>query len=121
IFCTPQQLMGEVKGAIELALYFSEVLGIDEISYRLSKRDDMKEKWLGTEEASKRAQDALAEAPTSMGQTYQVGVGGSAFYGPQIDFQAGVISVNNRAGERTQEPVEAFVERVTREIADRRR
>ena len=40
--------------------------------------------------------------------------------GPR-DVEAGVISVNNRAGERTQEPVEAFVERVTREIADRRR
>src|SRR5437870_1371700 len=87
IFCTPQQLMGEVKGSIELALYFSEVLGIDEFSYRLSKRDDMKEKWLGTEEEWKRAQDALAEALTSMGQTYQVGLGEAAFYGPKIDFQ----------------------------------
>src|SRR6184192_4698459 len=79
--------MGEVKGSIELALYFSEVLGIDEFSYRLSKRDDMKEKWLGTEEEWKRAQDALAEALTSMGQTYQVGLGEAAFYGPKIDFQ----------------------------------
>src|SRR5438552_1856392 len=87
IFCTPGQLMDEVKGAIELALYFSEVLGIDEFSYRLSKRDDMKEKWLGTEEEWKRAQDALAEALTSMGQTYQVGLGEAAFYGPKIDFQ----------------------------------
>jgi threonyl-tRNA synthetase len=87
IFCTPEQLMGEVKAAIDLALYFSEVLGIDEFSYRLSTRDDVKEKWLGTEEQWKRAQDALAEALTSMGQTYQVGVGDAAFYGPKIDFQ----------------------------------
>src|SRR6266446_6041943 len=50
IFCTPEQLMDEVKGAIELALYFSDVLGIDEFSYRLSARDDVKDKWLGTEE-----------------------------------------------------------------------
>src|SRR5713226_8991390 len=87
IFCTPEQLMGEVKGAIELALYFSDVLGIDEFSYRLSTRDEVKEKWLGTEEQWTRAQDALAEALTSMGQTYQVGVGDAAFYGPKIDFQ----------------------------------
>src|SRR5438067_2167850 len=40
--------------------------------------------------------------------------------GPR-DVEAGLISVNNRAGERTQETVEAFVERVTTEIADRRR
>jgi threonyl-tRNA synthetase len=79
--------MDEVKGAIELALYFSEVLGIDEWWYRLSVRDDVKEKWLGTEEQWKRAQDALAEALTSMGQKYELGVGEAAFYGPKIDFQ----------------------------------
>src|SRR5204862_2970970 len=39
IFSTPEQLMSEVKGAIDLALYLSEVLGIDEFSYRLSTRD----------------------------------------------------------------------------------
>lgn len=87
IFCTPEQLMGEVKGSIELALYFSEVLGIDEFSYRLSARDDVKEKWLGTEEQWQRAQAALVEALESMGQTYQLGVGEAAFYGPKIDFQ----------------------------------
>src|SRR5438477_4699804 len=87
IFCTPDQLMDEVKGAIDLALYFSKVLGIDEFSYRLSTRDDVKEKWLGTEEQWEDAQAALAEALESMGQTYERGVGEAAFYGPKIDFQ----------------------------------
>jgi threonyl-tRNA synthetase len=87
IFCTPDQLMGEVKGAIDLALYFSDVLGIDEFSYRLSARDDVKDKWLGTEEQWERAQAALVEALDSMRQTYHVGVGEAAFYGPKIDFQ----------------------------------
>jgi threonyl-tRNA synthetase len=87
IFCTPDQLMGEVKGAIDLALYFSDVLGIDEFSYRLSARDDVKDKWLGTEEQWQRAQAALIMALESMGQTYELGVGEAAFYGPKIDFQ----------------------------------
>jgi threonyl-tRNA synthetase len=87
IFCTPDQLMGEVKGAIDLALYFSEVLGIDEFSYRLSARDNVKDKWLGTEEQWERAQAALIEALESMGQSYHVGIGEAAFYGPKIDFQ----------------------------------
>ncbi|MHB8587606.1 MAG: threonine--tRNA ligase [Candidatus Dormibacteraceae bacterium] len=87
IFCTPEQLMGEVKGAIELALYFSEVLGIDDFSYQVSTRDDVKEKWLGTEEQWQRAQAALMEALESMGQPYRVGAGDAAFYGPKIDFQ----------------------------------
>src|ERR1700716_4131185 len=87
IFCTPEQLMGEVKGAIDLALYFSGVLGIDEFSYRLSARDDVKDKWLGTEEQWQRAQAALIEALESMGQTYELAAGEAAFYGPKIDFQ----------------------------------
>src|SRR5690349_276682 len=87
IFCTPDQLLDEVKGAIDLALYFSKVLGIDEFWYRLSTRDDVKEKWLGDEEQWAEAQAALAEALESMGQRYEVGVGEAAFYGPKIDFQ----------------------------------
>jgi len=87
IFCTPDQLMDEVKGSIELALYFSQVLGIDEFSYRLSARDHVKEKWLGTEEQWQLAQAALSEALESMGQQYEIGVGEAAFYGPKIDFQ----------------------------------
>ena len=87
IFCTPEQLLDEVKGAIDLALYFSKVLGIDEFWYRLSTRDDVKEKWLGDEAQWAEAQGALAEALESMGQRYEVGVGEAAFYGPKIDFQ----------------------------------
>jgi threonyl-tRNA synthetase len=87
IFCTPEQLMEEVRGAIDLSLYFSKVLGIDEFWYRLSTRDQVKEKWLGSEERWQEAQAALAEALDSMGQKYQVGEGEAAFYGPKIDFQ----------------------------------
>ena len=87
IFCTPGQLMNEVKGAIDLALYFSDVLGIEDFHYRLSMRDDVKDKWLGTEEQWKRAQTALSDALDAMGQTYELGVGEAAFYGPKIDFQ----------------------------------
>ena len=87
IFCTEEQIQDEVKGSIELALYFSDVLGIDEFRYRLSTRDDVKDKWLGTEDQWARAQDALAEALRSMGQDFTIGAGEAAFYGPKIDFQ----------------------------------
>ena len=79
--------MDEVKGAIDLALYFSKVLGIDEFWYQLSTRDDVKDKWLGTEEQWQQAQSALAESLDAMGQHYKVAVGEAAFYGPKIDFQ----------------------------------
>jgi threonyl-tRNA synthetase len=87
IFCTPDQLMAEVKGAIELALYFSDVLGIEDFSYQVSTRDDVKDKWLGSVEQWQEAQAALVEALESMGQTYKIGAGDAAFYGPKIDFQ----------------------------------
>jgi threonyl-tRNA synthetase len=87
VFCTRDQLMDEVKGAIELALYFSKVLGIDEFYYEVATRDDVKDKWLGTVEQWEEAQADLMEALESMGQKYKVGVGNAAFYGPKIDFQ----------------------------------
>ena len=87
IFCTPDQLMEEVKGAIDLALYFSTVLGIDEFRYEVATRDNAKEKWLGTEEQWAEAQAALEQALDSMGQPYTVKAGEAAFYGPKIDFQ----------------------------------
>ena len=87
IFCTPGQLMDEVRGAIDLALYFSKVLGIDAFRYEVATRDDVKEKWLGTEEQWQEAQASLQEALESMGQTYTVKEGDAAFYGPKIDFQ----------------------------------
>jgi len=87
IFCTPDQLMEEVRGSIDLALYFSKVLGIDEFRYEVATRDNVKEKWLGDEEQWQEAQAALEEALESMGQTFTVKAGDAAFYGPKIDFQ----------------------------------
>jgi len=87
IFCAPEQLMDEVRESIELATYFSGVLGIDEYRYELATRDDVKEKWMGDEQQWREAQDALAAALESMGQTYTIKAGDAAFYGPKIDFQ----------------------------------
>jgi threonyl-tRNA synthetase len=87
IFCTPEQVESEVKGSIELALYFSEVLGIDDFWYRLSTRDDVKDKWVGSLGEWEAAQAALASALESLDQTYRLGPGEAAFYGPKIDFQ----------------------------------
>lgn len=87
IFCTPDQIQQEVRGALELALYFSEVLGIEDFWYRLSTRDPNSEKRLGTDAEWDRAEKALADALDSLGQKYEIGAGEAAFYGPKIDFQ----------------------------------
>ena len=87
IFCTPEQLEDEVREAIKLSLYFSEVLGIDDFWYRLSVRDELKDKWVGSSEQWDQAQSALSNALEALDQTYRLGPGEAAFYGPKIDFQ----------------------------------
>ena len=87
IFCTPEQVIGEVQGAIKLANYFMSVLGVEDYSYRLSVRDNVKTKWAGTDEEWESAEAALKEALESLNLPYKLGVGEAAFYGPKIDFQ----------------------------------
>ena len=87
IFCTPDQVISEVRGAIELANYFMSVLGVEDYWYRLSVRDNVKTKWAGTDEEWESAEASLKEALESLDLPYKVGVGEAAFYGPKIDFQ----------------------------------
>ena len=87
IFCTPEQLHGEILGVIDLATYFMRTLGISDYSFRLSVRDRDSSKYVGSDEQWANAERALAEALESIGADYVVGRGEAAFYGPKIDFQ----------------------------------
>ena len=87
IFCTEEQVVSEVRGAIELANYFMSTLGVEDYWYRLSVRDDVKTKWAGSDEEWQSAEAMLKEALESLNLRYKVGVGEAAFYGPKIDFQ----------------------------------
>ena len=87
IFCTPAQVIAEVRGAIDLANHFMSVLGVEDYWYRLSVRDNVKTKWAGTDEEWESAEAMLKEALESMNLPYKLGVGDAAFYGPKIDFQ----------------------------------
>jgi threonyl-tRNA synthetase len=62
-------------------------LGVTDYRYRLSVRDPDKQKYVGTDEEWANAEAALASALETMGETYELGVGDAAFYGPKIDFQ----------------------------------
>ena len=87
IFCTAEQLHDEIIGVMELARYFMETLGVTEYRYRLSVRDPDRAKYVGSDEQWTNAEAALIGALKSLGQSYEVGVGEAAFYGPKIDFQ----------------------------------
>ena len=87
IFCTPEQLEGEILRVMELAEYFMNTLGVKDIEYRLSIWDADREHWLGSDEQWENAIAALRNALEKTGKEYYVGEGEAAFYGPKIDYQ----------------------------------
>lgn len=89
LMCTPEQLEGEFKSCLELAIYMLKTLGFyDDVSYRFSKWDpNDKEKYIGTAEQWDEAQNMMQKILEHLEIPYSVGVGEAAFYGPKLDIQ----------------------------------
>ena len=89
LMCTPEQLEGEFKSCLELAIYMLKTLGLyDDVSYRFSKWDPSDtEKYIGTAEQWDEAQDMMQKILEHLEIPYSVGVGEAAFYGPKLDIQ----------------------------------
>lgn len=84
IFCRPDQIGAEVENIIDLTLEILRAFGFTEYSISLSTRP---EKFVGTEENWKKAEDALAAALIRKSLKHDVDAGGGAFYGPKIDLK----------------------------------
>lgn len=89
LMCTPEQLEGEFKGCLELAIYMLKTLGLyEDVSYRFSQWDpDDREKYIGTKEQWDEAQGIMEKILKHLEIPYKVGVGEAAFYGPKLDIQ----------------------------------
>ncbi len=89
LMCTPEQLEGEFKGCLELAIYMLKTLGLyEDVSYRFSQWDpDDREKYIGTHEQWDEAQGAMKKILDHLEIPYVIGVGEAAFYGPKLDIQ----------------------------------
>ena len=83
IFCTSEQLEGEINAVIDLVDYMMQTFGYTYSAY-LSTRP---EKWVGTEAAWERATATLRDVLEKRGMTYEVDEGGGVFYGPKIDIK----------------------------------
>jgi threonyl-tRNA synthetase len=83
IFCTPDQVIDEVAGVIELAQYFAGVFGYDFQAYLATRP----EKSIGSDEVWDKAIHELKAAMDLRGLSYKVDEGGGAFYGPKIDIK----------------------------------
>jgi len=89
LMCTPEQLEGEFKGCLELAIYMLKTLGLyEDVSYRFSQWDpNDREKYIGTEEQWDEAQGMMKKILDHLEIPYKIGIGEAAFYGPKLDIQ----------------------------------
>ncbi|MGB7798300.1 MAG: threonine--tRNA ligase, partial [Pseudonocardiaceae bacterium] len=86
IYCTPEQLQGEICSLLTFVLDLLRDFGLDDFYLELSTRDD--EKYVGTDEQWEEATDALRLAAEASGLELVLDPGGAAFYAPKISVQA---------------------------------
>ena len=88
IFCTPEQIRGEILGCIDFAFHVYEVFGFKDIKVELSVRgNDPNVNYLGSDEDWDNAEAALVDALNSRNIPYTRVEGEAVFYGPKIDIR----------------------------------
>lgn len=118
IFCTPDQVMDEVRGVLTLMKDIYKLLGFKDYQAYISTRP---KKFLGTIEMWNVAEESLKKAANAEGLEYKIDEGAGVFYGPKIDlkvkdsigreWQLGTVQFDfNQPGreETTEEDIEEF-------------
>lgn len=86
IYCTPEQMPGELSNLLSFVLDLLRDYGLDDFYLELSTRNP--DKSIGSEEEWEVATKALADAAAASGLDLVPDPGGAAFYGPKISVQA---------------------------------
>jgi threonyl-tRNA synthetase len=94
IFCTPEQLPGELASLLEFVVGLLRDFGLTDFEAELSTRP---EKYVGEPEEWEEAEAALRHALDKSGLPYTVAEGEGAFYAPKID-----VHVKDAIGRRWQ-------------------
>ena len=81
---TPDQLNDEIKDVLNFTLYILRSFGFNEFEVYLSTRP---EKYVGSLDNWKLAEDALEGALKNSGLDYSIDPGEGVFYGPKIDIK----------------------------------
>lgn len=84
IFCREDQIEDEVLKVLDFTLFILRTFGFSEYDIYLSTRP---EKYVGTDDAWKKATGALELALKQKGLVYEVDPGEGVFYGPKIDIK----------------------------------
>ncbi len=83
IFCTEDQIQGEVSEFIDLLYKVYADFSFDEVIIKLSTRPEQR---VGADEVWDKAEHALEQALNSKGLPWDLQPGEGAFYGPKIEF-----------------------------------
>jgi threonyl-tRNA synthetase len=83
IFCTEEQIEGEVTAFHQQAMNVYKDFGFSEISIKLALRPDSR---IGSDETWDRAEETLRAALRACGVTWEELPGEGAFYGPKIEY-----------------------------------
>jgi threonyl-tRNA synthetase len=84
IFCREDQIVDEFLGVFEYTIYLLKIFGISDYYLRLGLRSK-KEKYLGSDEVWKKAEEKIVEAISKKNLNYVRSEGDAAFYGPKLD------------------------------------
>src|ERR1700756_2950542 len=88
IFCTPEQIEGEIAGCLEFAFDVLKHFGFDKYQTELSTWNPADRKnFVGSEEQWNHATQSLEKVLKERGIEYKTIPGEAAFYGPKIDIK----------------------------------
>jgi threonyl-tRNA synthetase len=87
IYCTPEQMEGELTSVLTFVLDLLRDYGLDEFYLELSTRGDS-DKFIGSDGEWESATETLRRVGTESGLVLVPDPGGAAFYGPKISVQA---------------------------------
>ena len=87
IFCTPEQIEGEIASCIDFAESVLKTFGFEEFKVELSTWDPTDTKFIGSADKWDNAVGALTRVLDGKGIPYKVIPGEAAFYGPKIDIK----------------------------------
>lgn len=110
IFCTPEQLEGEIESCVNLTKHVLSTLGLDDYRVRIGLRDPDSSKYTGDPKNWDLAEQNIRHVVKRVGMNYTEEQGEAAFYGPKIDFvvkdcigrewQLGTVQVDYNLPER---------------------
>ena len=110
LFVTPNQLVDEFIGVVDLMKAVWTKLGLTDVRLRLGTKDPASDKYVGHDDNWTAATAAIETACQKLGIDYEVSPGDAAFYGPKLDviirdalrreWQMGTVQVDYNLPER---------------------